>query len=42
MAPELWGDYDRDLFHHWTDQDGDGCDTRQEVLIRDSDTPQGV
>ncbi len=37
-APEVWGDYDRDLFAHWSDEDGDGCDTRQEVLIRDSST----
>jgi len=28
--------YSRDLFEHWTDEDGDGCDTRQEVLIRDA------
>lgn len=24
--------FDRDLFRHWSDFDGDGCDTRQEVL----------
>jgi len=24
--------YDRDLFDHWDDDDGDGCDTRCEVL----------
>lgn len=24
--------YDRDLFDHWDDEDGDGCDTRCEVL----------
>ena len=28
--------YDRDLFRHWIDDDGNGCDTRQEVLKRDS------
>ena len=34
--------YDRDLFPHWEDLDGDGCDTRQEVLIRDSSSPAQV
>jgi len=28
--------YRRSLFIHWSDLDGDGCDTREEVLKRDS------
>jgi len=28
--------YDRDLFEVWFDEDGDGCDTREEVLLRDA------
>ena len=36
IASERRSGYDRDLFDHWSDLDGDGCDTRREVLIRDS------
>ena len=33
VAPEHHVGYDRDLFHTWIDSDGDGCNTRYEVLI---------
>lgn len=33
VAPEHLNDYDRDLFPLWTDEDGDGCNTRYEVLL---------
>ena len=36
VAPERNAGYNRSLFDHWKDLDGDGCDTRREVLIRDS------
>jgi hypothetical protein len=42
IEPEQRAGYDRDLFAHWIDANGNGCDTRREVLIRDSLTPVTV
>ncbi len=41
-APSHQGGYDRDLFRHWIDADGDGCDTRDEVLLAEARTPPVV
>lgn len=39
VEPEFSGGYNRDLFKHWIDESGNGCDTRREVLIAESLTP---
>ncbi|WP_127480699.1 GmrSD restriction endonuclease domain-containing protein [Nocardioides pantholopis] len=39
VRPEHAGGYDRDLFPHWDDADGNGCDTRREVLITQNRAP---
>ena len=41
-ATEVRTGYDRDLFPHWIDADGDGCSTRNEVLISEADDPVNV
>ena len=35
VAPFAGGGYDRSAFPHWVDPDGNGCDARQDTLIRD-------
>lgn len=34
--------YDRELFDHWVDADGDGCSTREEVLLDEATDPVTV
>jgi hypothetical protein len=42
VAREVRTGYSRDLFPHWVDADGDGCSTRNEVLISEADDPVSV
>ena len=39
VAAETPTGYDRDLFPHWIDADGDGQNTRAEELIDESNVP---
>ena len=42
VSSEVRTGYDRALFKHWVDADGDGCSTRNEVLISEADDPVTV
>ncbi|MEV5659417.1 HNH endonuclease family protein [Streptomyces sp. NPDC052291] len=38
VTAEKRAGYERDSFRHWVDEDGDGCTTRQEVLLAEAVT----
>lgn len=42
VATENRTGYSRDLFPHWVDADGDGCSTRNEVLLDEAEVRPGV
>jgi len=42
VAAEVRTGYNRDLFPHWVDADGDGCNARYEVLIAEATTAPTV
>ncbi|MBH5334342.1 HNH endonuclease [Streptomyces pactum] len=42
VAAEDRTGYSRGKFPHWTDEDQDGCDTREDVLVEEAVTPPTV